>query len=77
MLVVVHDGNVELFAQPLLNVKAVGGRNILKVDAAKGGRQNLDGLDKLVRVFGVELEVKHVDVGKDFEEDALALHHGL
>ena len=77
MLVVVHDGNVELFAQPLLDVKAVGGRNILKVDAAKRGRQNLDGLNKLVGVFGVELEVKYVDVGKDFEKDALALHHGL
>ena len=77
VLVVVHDGNVEFFAQPLLDVKAVGRGDVLEVDAAKGGRQNLDGFDKLIGVFGVELEVKHVDVCKNFEQHALALHHGL
>ena len=68
---------VELLAQPLLDVKAVGGRNILKVDAAKRGRQNLDGLNKLVGVFGVELEVKYVDASKFFEEDSFSFHNRL
>ena len=77
VLVVVHDGNVQLFAQPLFDVEAVGRRDVFQVDASEGGGQDLDGLNELVGVFGVQLQVEGVDVGKDFEKDALAFHDGL
>ena len=77
MLVVVHDGYVERLLQALLYIEALGGLDVLEVDAAKGGGDALHGLAELLRVFLVDFDVEHVDTAIDLEEQALALHHGL
>ena len=75
MLVVVEDRNVELLAQPGLDLEAARGRDVLEVDAAEGGSDELHGLDDLLRVLGVEADGKGIHSGQLLEEHGLALHH--
>src|ERR1700704_5986346 len=77
VLVVVEDGDVHLRLQAPLDLEALGSADILQVDAAEGGLQELDRADELLRVGGGELEIEDVDVGEALEENALALHHRL
>src|SRR4029453_5946717 len=49
--VVVKDGNVQLFLEPFLDLKAPRRRNVFEVDAAECDRDVLDRLDDLVGVF--------------------------
>ena len=77
MLVVVHDGDVELFFQAALDFEALGSLDVFKVDAAEGGGDGLDGLDELVGVFLAHFDVEGVDACIDLEQEALALHDGL
>ena len=77
VLVVVEDGDVHEFAQALLDDEALGGLDVLQVDAAEAGAEVADGVDELVDVFGVNAEVYAVDVGEAFEEGDLAFHDGL
>jgi hypothetical protein len=76
VLVVVEDGDVELFFQTLFDLEATRGRDVLEVYAAERGCQVLDGLDYLVRLLGVEADRERVDVRELLEERRLALHHG-
>src|SRR5215210_1703965 len=76
VLVVVEDGDIELFFQTLFDLEAPRGRDVLEIYAAEGGGQVLDGLDYRVRVLGVEAERERVDVGELLEESRFALHHG-
>ena len=75
VLVVVEDGDVERLLQPVLDLEAARGGDVLEVDAAEGRRHQLDRLDDLVGVLGVEADREGVDAGELFEEHALALHH--
>ena len=60
-----------------LDVEALRGLDVLQVDAAEGRLQQLAGLDDLIRILGVELDVEDVDVGKALEEDPFPLHDRL
>ena len=51
--------------------------DVLKVDASEGGGDGLDGLDELLGVFLVDLDVEHIDAGIYLEQQSLTLHHGL
>ena len=64
-------------AQPGLDLEALGRLDVLEIDAAEGGLERGDGLDQLVRVGLVDLDVEHVDPGELLEQAALALHHRL
>ena len=77
VLVVVHHGDVELFLEPSFDFEAFGRLDVLEVDAAKGRRDGFHGLDELVGVGFVDLDVEDVDAAVDFEQEALAFHHGL
>ena len=77
VLVVVEDRDVHGLLQFLLDVETLGRLDVLQVDAAEGRLEQLAGLDDLVRIFRVELDVEDVDVGKAFEEDPLAFHDRL
>ena len=77
VLVVVHDGDVELGFEPRLNLEALGRLDVLKVYAAEGWGYGLDGLDELVWVFLVDLDVEDVDACEYLEQEALTLHDGL
>ncbi len=75
VLVVVKDRDVAALLERLLDLEALRRADVLEVDAAEGGREQLAEADDLLGVLGVDLDVEHVDVGKALEEDALALHH--
>lgn len=77
VLVVMEDGNVHDFAQPLLDDEAVRGLDVLEIDSAEGRAEKADAVDEFVDVFGIHLEVDRIDVGEALEEDGLALHDGL
>ena len=75
VLVVMEDGDIHLFLQALLDDETLGRLDVFKVDAAKGRAHQLDRVDELVRIFGVELNVDRVHIGKAFEQDRFPLHH--
>src|ERR1035437_4824807 len=77
VLIVVEDRNPHGLLQLFLDVEALGRLNVLQVDAAEGGLQDLAGANDFFRVLGVQLDVENVDIGEAFEQHALALHHGL
>ena len=76
MLVVVEDRDVQILLQPLFDLEAPRGRDILQVYAAECRRNVLDGLDYRVRILGVETDRERVHVRELLEERRLALHHG-
>ena len=75
MLIIVKDGDVDLVLQSLLDLEAARRRDVLEVDAAEGGRDQLHGLDDLVGVVGAEADRERIDVGELLEQHRLALHH--
>ena len=75
MLVVVHYRNIQLLPEALLNIKAIGSRDILEVYASKSWRQNFNGFYKLIGVFGIKFKVKDIDVGKNFKQNGFAFHN--
>ena len=77
MLIVVEHRNVHELAQPLLDDEAVGGLDVLQIDAAESRSEEAHAIDELVDVAGVDLDVDAVDVGEALEEHGLALHHRL
>ena len=74
VLVVVEDGDVELLAQPRLDLEAARRRDVLEVDAGEHRGDRLDGADDLLGVGGVEADREGVDVGEPLEQRRLALH---
>ena len=77
VLVVVEDGDGEGVAQRLFDVEAVGGADVLQIDAADGRLEQLTEADHVIRLLRADLQVEHVDVGERLEQDSLALHHRL
>ena len=77
MLVVVKNGNAKCLAERLLDVEALGRLDVLEIDAANGGLEELAEPDDVVGVLGADLEVEDVDVGKLLEEVRLAFHDRL
>jgi hypothetical protein len=75
VLVVVEHRDVELLAQPALDLEAARRRDVLEVDAREDRGDRLDGADDLLGVGGVEADREGVDVGEPLEQRRLALHH--
>ena len=76
MLVVVEDRDVQILLQPLFDLEAPRGRDVLQVYATERRRQVLDRLHYRVRILGVEADRERVHVRELLEERRLALHHG-
>jgi hypothetical protein len=73
-LVVVEDGDVDLAAEPVLDLEAARGGDVLEVDAAEARRDQLHRLDDLVGVVGVERDREGIDLRELLEQHRLALH---
>ena len=58
-----------------LDLEAPRGADVLEVDAAEGGRDDLDGAHDLVGVLGVQAHRPRVDAREPLEQRGLALHH--
>ena len=75
VLVVVEHRDVERLPQAALDLEAAGGGDVLQVDPAVAGGQQLDGADDLVGVLGGQADRPGVDPGELLEQQGLALHH--
>ena len=77
MLIIVHHRNIEGALQAFLDIEALRGLNVLKVDAAKGWRNTLYSLTELLRVFLINFDVKYVYATVNLEKQALPFHYWL
>ncbi len=77
VLVIVKYRNLHRLAQFFLDLEAVRGFNVFKVDAAEGRLEQLAELDDFFRIVAVDFNIEDVDVGKALEEDSFAFHNGL
>src|SRR3546814_6908720 len=68
-----EDRNVHPLLQRLFDDEAFRGLDVLQIDAAEGRLHQLDRVDELVDILGLEFDVDAVDVGEALEEDRLAL----
>ena len=75
VLVVVEHRDLEILAEPLLDLEAAWRRDILQIDAAEGGGEQLHGFHDLVAVLGGQADRKGIDSGELLEEHRLAFHH--
>src|SRR5262249_20671248 len=75
VLVVVEDGDVQLLAEPLLDLEAAWGGDVLQVDPAEHRRDGPHDPDDLVHVLGGQAEREGVDAGEFLEQEGLPLHH--
>ena len=75
VLVVVEDRDVELVAQPALDLEAARRGDVLEVDPAVDRGERLDDGDDLLGVLGVQADRPGVDAGELLEQRGLALHH--
>ena len=75
VLVVVEHRDVERLPQPALDLEAAGGGDVLEVDPAVAGGQQLDRAHDLVGVLGGQADRPGVDPGELLEQQGLALHH--
>ena len=64
VLVVVEDGDVHRLLERFFDVEALGGLDILEVDAAEGRLQELAALDDFVGILSVEFDIEDVDIGE-------------
>jgi hypothetical protein len=71
VLVVVEDRDVELLAQPCLNLEAARRGDVLEVDAGEAGRDGPNHRDDLIHVLGVETERLGIDVAEPLEQRRL------
>ena len=74
MLVVVEDGDVALFLELALDLKAARRGDVLEIDAAERAGDVVHRLHKLVHVLRLDAQRERVHVAERLEEDALALH---
>ena len=74
LLVIVPDRNLGFFAQGIQDVETLGLGKILQVNSPKAGRDQLDGFDDLIGVFGVQADGPGIHSAQIFEQDGFPLH---
>ena len=77
VLVIVEDGNIEIFAQLLLDDEAIGALDVLEIDAAEAGAEAAHAFDEGLGVALIHLDIDGIHVGEALEEHRLAFHHRL
>ena len=77
MLVIMEDGDLHPLAQFLLDIEALRRLDVFQVDATEGWLQAGNDFNQTIRVVLADFQVKHVNIGKLLEEDALTFHHRL
>jgi hypothetical protein len=75
VLVVVEDGNLHRLPQSLLDVEAIRRADVLEIDSADGGLEELAEPDHIFRSFGADFEIEDIEVGELLEEVALSFHY--
>ena len=68
MLIIVENWNVHQFFEFSLDFKTIWRFDIFKIDAAPGIRDQFDGVNKLIGVFGLDFDINRVDASKTFKQ---------
>ena len=68
VLIVMKYRNWESVDQSLLNFEALGGLDILEIDASERWRYGSDNAHELFGMYNVEFQIKRVDVRQSFEQ---------
>ena len=76
VLIIMHNGNVQVILQPLLQLKAPRRGNILQVDCAERGCDAADGVKHFVHIGGVQDDRDTVETNEALEQLGLTFHHG-
>ena len=71
-----HNGNVQVILQPLLQLKAPRRGNIFQVDCTEGGCDAADGVKHFVHIGGVQDDRDAVETNEALEQLGLTFHHG-
>ena len=71
------DRDLHGLLQLFFDIEALGGLDVLQVDAAEGRLQQLAGLDDLIRVLRIQLDIEDIDVGETFEQNPFPFHDRL
>lgn len=77
VLVVMEDRDIHALTQFLFNIETFGRFNIFEVNAAEGRLQRRDHVDKFIRVKLIDFDVKYIDAGEFFKQNAFAFHDRL
>src|SRR5690606_4564426 len=77
VLVIMEHRDVTNLFQHALDLKTLGRLDIFQVDTAEGLVDTHHGVDKVLRRFRFQLDIEHINTGKQLEENALAFHHWL
>ena len=72
-----EHGDVHFLSQALLHDEAFRGLDVLQIDGTESRLQRLDNLDERFRLLDIQLDVEHVHIGINLEEETLTLHHRL
>src|SRR6185369_492881 len=75
MLIVMKNGNVELFSQSLLDLETTRRRDVFEIDSTEHGRDRFYRAHNLVWIFRVETDRKGIDAREFFEQHRLPFHH--
>ena len=77
MLVVMEDGDIAFFLEPLFDDEAFRSLYVFQVNAPKSRAHQPDSLAKGIHVLSVQLDIYGIDVSKTLEQDGFAFHHRL
>ena len=69
--------NVHGFLKRFFDIKAFRPFDIFQIDTAKGRLKQLYCTDQFIGIFGVQFNIKNINVGKTLEQDAFPLHNRL
>ena len=76
VLIVMEDRDIALFLQLALDFEAAGRGDVLQVHAAEAAGDEVDGIDDLVHIVGLDAEREGVHIAEGLEQHALAFHDG-
>ncbi|HWY59822.1 MAG TPA: hypothetical protein VNZ03_35495 [Terriglobales bacterium] len=74
MLVIMKDWDLHRLLQALFDIEALRRLDVLQVDSAEGGFEQLADLDNLVRIVSVDFKVEDIHAGESFEENSFPFH---
>ncbi len=77
MLIIMKYRNIQLFFQTRFNLKTLGRFDIFQIDPSKSGRNGFRHFNKLINIFAIYFNIKHIHIRKYFKEQTFPLHHGL
>ena len=77
VLVIVHDRDVKVLLQALLDIEALRCLDVLQVDTTKCRSNTLYGFAEFLRVFLCQFDIEDVDAAINLEKQSLAFHNWL